>query len=221
MSISAGLRGLQLLQSVSPVASPLPALDDARLPLTSPYPSGAVIHGHFMIIIVTLIILTFVLMAVFSLRVHHSAISWGGDVGNASVAASPPSPQGLDRGSIDKLPVAVFHEEVTIRVTEPEKCDSIGEDASQGAPTKDDAGFIAHHDRKRTCRAECAICLTEFRESECIRMLPRCEHCFHTRCIDVWLFTHSTCPLCRSNLLRFPAEASPSNPPRVSQDSES
>ncbi|XP_057547449.1 RING-H2 finger protein ATL2 [Amaranthus tricolor] len=45
---------------------------------------------------------------------------------------------------------------------------------------------------------ECAVCLSEFEEREKGRMLPKCKHCFHVECIDMWFHSHSTCPLCRS-----------------------
>ncbi|KAJ7530242.1 hypothetical protein O6H91_15G086200 [Diphasiastrum complanatum] len=48
---------------------------------------------------------------------------------------------------------------------------------------------------------ECPVCLTEFGENEYIRFLPRCGHAFHLDCIDMWLFSHSNCPLCRRSLL--------------------
>ncbi|KAH7288382.1 hypothetical protein KP509_31G024600 [Ceratopteris richardii] len=45
---------------------------------------------------------------------------------------------------------------------------------------------------------ECAICLSNFQGNERGRLLPSCGHVFHTKCIDVWLFSQSTCPLCRT-----------------------
>ncbi|OAY70443.1 RING-H2 finger protein ATL72 [Ananas comosus] len=51
--------------------------------------------------------------------------------------------------------------------------------------------------------AECAICLGEFAEGEKVRVLPTCRHGFHVRCIDTWLAAHSSCPTCRSSLLRI------------------
>ncbi|KAG0453612.1 hypothetical protein HPP92_024916 [Vanilla planifolia] len=45
---------------------------------------------------------------------------------------------------------------------------------------------------------ECAVCLSEFSEGEKIRGLPLCGHRFHIDCIDMWLHSHSTCPLCRA-----------------------
>lgn len=43
----------------------------------------------------------------------------------------------------------------------------------------------------------CVICLSEFTDGECLRILPKCNHGFHTRCIDKWLTSHSSCPTCR------------------------
>ncbi len=42
----------------------------------------------------------------------------------------------------------------------------------------------------------CSICLEEYIQGDSIRRL-RCTHEFHTNCIDGWLGTNGTCPLCR------------------------
>ncbi|KAI5076961.1 hypothetical protein GOP47_0009026 [Adiantum capillus-veneris] len=46
--------------------------------------------------------------------------------------------------------------------------------------------------------AGCVVCLNAFEEGEVLRLLPKCGHSFHQNCIDMWLFSHVTCPLCRS-----------------------
>ncbi|CAN8328503.1 unnamed protein product [Cochlearia groenlandica] len=46
---------------------------------------------------------------------------------------------------------------------------------------------------------ECAICLNEFEKRETVRLLPICSHLFHIDCIDAWLYSHATCPVCRSD----------------------
>ncbi|XP_020688539.2 E3 ubiquitin-protein ligase ATL6-like [Dendrobium catenatum] len=46
---------------------------------------------------------------------------------------------------------------------------------------------------------ECAICLNEFEDDETIRLLPECDHVFHQECVDAWLETHVTCPVCSAN----------------------
>ncbi|XP_062180746.1 RING-H2 finger protein ATL74-like [Phragmites australis] len=43
----------------------------------------------------------------------------------------------------------------------------------------------------------CAICLGEFADGEKVRVLPRCGHRFHVRCVDVWLVSRGSCPTCR------------------------
>ena len=43
----------------------------------------------------------------------------------------------------------------------------------------------------------CAICLGEFVDGEKVRVLPRCAHGFHVRCVDAWLVSHGSCPTCR------------------------
>ncbi|KAI3678525.1 hypothetical protein L6452_37821 [Arctium lappa] len=45
---------------------------------------------------------------------------------------------------------------------------------------------------------DCAICLSVFEEEEIGRKLPGCGHAFHVDCIDMWLQSHSTCPICRA-----------------------
>ncbi|XP_018447616.1 RING-H2 finger protein ATL34 [Raphanus sativus] len=51
---------------------------------------------------------------------------------------------------------------------------------------------------------ECAICLNEFEDEETLRLMPPCSHAFHADCIDVWLSSRSTCPVCRANLAPKP-----------------
>lgn len=44
---------------------------------------------------------------------------------------------------------------------------------------------------------DCAVCIAEVAAGEAARVLPRCGHAFHVGCVDAWLRSHSTCPLCR------------------------
>ncbi|PKU74784.1 RING-H2 finger protein ATL3-like [Dendrobium catenatum] len=44
---------------------------------------------------------------------------------------------------------------------------------------------------------ECSVCLCELSDGEKARLLPKCNHGFHLQCIDMWFYSHSTCPLCR------------------------
>ncbi|KAG1326267.1 putative RING-H2 finger protein ATL2 [Cocos nucifera] len=47
---------------------------------------------------------------------------------------------------------------------------------------------------------ECTLCLKGFVGGEEGRLLPRCYHSFHKKCVDRWFHSHSTCPLCRSKV---------------------
>ncbi|TQE12710.1 hypothetical protein C1H46_001730 [Malus baccata] len=53
---------------------------------------------------------------------------------------------------------------------------------------------------------ECAVCLQEFQDHETLRLIPKCDHVFHPDCIDTWLLSHSTCPVCRAYLVPKPGE---------------
>ncbi|KAM7494914.1 hypothetical protein LguiB_029523 [Lonicera macranthoides] len=45
----------------------------------------------------------------------------------------------------------------------------------------------------------CPVCLSEFEEGEDLRTLPECMHIFHVQCIDMWLYSHLNCPMCRTD----------------------
>lgn len=52
--------------------------------------------------------------------------------------------------------------------------------------------------KKPSPGAECAICLSIFQEGDKLKVLPLCRHGFHSDCVDKWLKTRSSCPLCRA-----------------------
>ncbi|XP_022741100.1 RING-H2 finger protein ATL78-like [Durio zibethinus] len=69
--------------------------------------------------------------------------------------------------------------------------------------------------------SECVICLSDFTPGDRVRLLPKCNHGFHVRCIDKWLSSHSSCPKCRHCLIETCqkivgcSQASSSEPPTV------
>ncbi|WOK91518.1 hypothetical protein Cni_G00209 [Canna indica] len=63
--------------------------------------------------------------------------------------------------------------------------------------------------------AECAVCLSAVEDGEMTRLLPGCKHLFHVGCIDMWLASHVTCPVCRAMV-----EPPPATPVRVSNVGE-
>ncbi len=42
----------------------------------------------------------------------------------------------------------------------------------------------------------CAICLGEYEAGESLRR-PNCGHSFHKDCLDTWLLSKNTCPICQ------------------------
>nr|CAB3450081.1 unnamed protein product [Digitaria exilis] len=60
--------------------------------------------------------------------------------------------------------------------------------------------------------AECAVCLGELEDGEEARFLPRCGHGFHAECVDTWLSSHTTCPLCRLTVAKPDDDEAPPCP---------
>ncbi|XP_017635715.1 RING-H2 finger protein ATL29 [Gossypium arboreum] len=54
--------------------------------------------------------------------------------------------------------------------------------------------------RREKYGLECAICLGEFKDEDMLRLLTICCHVFHKECVDLWLESHKTCPVCRGEL---------------------
>ena len=72
-------------------------------------------------------------------------------------------------------------------------------DAAIGAQTT--FAYYNNCDEPRaSCQLLCAVCLEDVQGGEMVRQLPPCRHLFHVDCIDMWLHTHRTCPLCRCEL---------------------
>ncbi|OAY36442.1 RING-H2 finger protein ATL63-like [Manihot esculenta] len=53
---------------------------------------------------------------------------------------------------------------------------------------------------------ECVVCLSDFEDEEYVRQLSHCRHSFHAPCIDMWLYSHSDCPICRTPIHRLDSD---------------
>ncbi|KAH7861679.1 hypothetical protein Vadar_029238 [Vaccinium darrowii] len=60
--------------------------------------------------------------------------------------------------------------------------------------------FITNSRNRAGNAASCIICLEDFKNGDMIRGLPSCGHSFHLRCIDEWLITLGSCPVCRKDV---------------------
>ncbi|CAD6249903.1 unnamed protein product [Miscanthus lutarioriparius] len=59
---------------------------------------------------------------------------------------------------------------------------------------------------------DCAVCLSPFSPDAELRLLPACRHAFHAACVDAWLRTTPSCPLCRA-AVSLPHPPLPTAPP--------
>lgn len=60
--------------------------------------------------------------------------------------------------------------------------------------------FVYKSDEHKSA-VQCVICLCTLVDDEKGRVLPKCRHVFHVGCIDMWLHSHSTCPICRADVV--------------------
>jgi len=47
-------------------------------------------------------------------------------------------------------------------------------------------------------QTSCVVCMCDFETRQLLRVLP-CSHEFHAKCVDKWLKTNRTCPICRND----------------------
>ncbi|XP_010523135.1 PREDICTED: RING-H2 finger protein ATL64 [Tarenaya hassleriana] len=51
----------------------------------------------------------------------------------------------------------------------------------------------------------CVICLEDLKRNDIVRVLVKCKHVFHVRCIDSWCLYRLACPICRAPFRLFDA----------------
>uniref|UniRef100_A0A0D3FA18 RING-type domain-containing protein n=1 Tax=Oryza barthii TaxID=65489 RepID=A0A0D3FA18_9ORYZ len=72
-------------------------------------------------------------------------------------------------------------------------------DVARGGLSAEQVGELPCHVVKEG-GGECAVCLEAFQAGDRCRVLPRCEHGFHARCVDSWLRQSRVCPICRAEV---------------------
>lgn len=60
---------------------------------------------------------------------------------------------------------------------------------------------IQFNEELRTRDSLCCVCLGEFEIKEELLQVPSCKHVFHIDCMNHWLISNSTCPLCRCSVI--------------------
>lgn len=78
-------------------------------------------------------------------------------------------------------------------------------DSSESSRTKEDNGNFSDAEstmstQSDTISSKCVICLEKFEDGQDVRIVP-CRHEFHKECVDPWLLSNYTCPLCMLNIV--------------------
>ncbi|KFK45081.1 hypothetical protein AALP_AA1G341100 [Arabis alpina] len=60
--------------------------------------------------------------------------------------------------------------------------------------------------------SQCSVCLGDYQADDKLQQIPACGHTFHMDCIDLWLTSHNTCPLCRLALIPSQSHQSQEDP---------
>ncbi|CAN6289508.1 unnamed protein product [Urochloa humidicola] len=99
----------------------------------------------------------------------------------AAVAPQAPHQQGAPGGGGAARPAST------------PRAGGLGKDALLALPV-----YVHGSSPEEGTRVECAVCISELRDGDTGRILPRCGHRFHAECVDRWFRSHVTCPLCRA-----------------------
>lgn len=104
----------------------------------------------------------------------------------------------LDRRRLLRLPSSASSESAR-----PSPAFSIRRVSPEDAPAKSEADRLPAFTFSAVFPGgskDCSVCLAQFEGDDQLRLLPACAHAFHAACIDAWLATNLTCPLCRASI---------------------
>jgi len=112
---------------------------------------------------------------------------------NAIVAAVQEESRGIPPNYLDNFPIYAFEEQ---KVPREEIKEFTRGNSSESLLTEKAPLMLDNMDDQKMC----IICFDPYMHQERIRLLP-CMHRFHVNCIDQWLKKHTTCPLCKLDLI--------------------
>ncbi|KAJ4725547.1 RING-H2 finger protein [Melia azedarach] len=137
-----------------------------------------------LLIFCSLLILTGSLLLYAHCLYRHRSVS---NTGNALIISPPALSLGLDPTIINSMPIILHHS--------PVMSNNIGTGTGTGTAAATSVNM----------ETECCICLGRFEDGQKLKVLQECHHAYHGDCLDKWLATHSSCPLCRASLLQAKA----------------
>ncbi|XP_058184933.1 E3 ubiquitin-protein ligase ATL6-like [Rhododendron vialii] len=143
-----------------------------------------------MAVLILVLFLAFFFMGFLSFFIRYCNPENSGDSGLATAGRQRRVKPGLDKEVIDSFPIFQYSDVRDLKF-------------GKGEAT-----------------LECAVCIAEFENDDALRLLPKCDHVFHPECIDAWLASHSTCPVCRANLAPSPEELGQVTESTQSSDSD-
>jgi len=78
----------------------------------------------------------------------------------------------------------------------------LGEAKPRGLSRQEIENLPSYHfnpdDVQESDQTICVVCMCDFENKQRLRVLP-CNHEFHAKCVDKWLKTNRTCPICRGD----------------------
>ena len=93
--------------------------------------------------------------------------------------------RGLNQATIRSLP--------STRITSDGNSNNTNEDDSNNNSN------YSHHSNSNSSNSDCAICIDTFQTGQYRKTLP-CLHSFHSKCIDKWLRSNGSCPICKHKI---------------------
>ncbi|KAG0527201.1 hypothetical protein BDA96_06G212700 [Sorghum bicolor] len=172
---------------------------------TSPYSASTSFLPSFMIIAA---LLAFVFLASVSI---HLLLRFLSDRSSSSSSSGPPLPRthrdeaGSAGSTMDASSAARPAATAAAPADAAKKEAAAGDDEKQrlidSLPLFTMASSLAALPKSSP---DCAVCLSPFTPDAELRLLPACRHAFHAACVDAWLRTTPSCPLCRAAVVAFP-----------------